>query len=85
MLKGTTKDGFDYIINDENLDDWDFLEYLAELDEKPQYIVKVAKVLLGADQYAKAKEFSKVNGRVSLSKMNALVSEILQSDDNTKN
>ena len=47
MLKGITKSGFEYEVEDKALDSWELLESLVEVDEgNVGAIVKVARQLL---------------------------------------
>lgn len=81
MIEGTTKSGFKFNIDDAVLDDWEILETVDEIENNPQRIVHLAKVILGAEQYAELKKECTVDGRVSTIKMNDAITEIL----NTKN
>ena len=85
MRKGTTSNGFNFKISDEALDDWELVETLDELEENPQRMVKVAKILLGTEQLNALKESCKENGRVSLKKMTSEITDILNSSKETKN
>lgn len=76
--------GFEYELNEDNLDNWELLEAIDEVEDNPERIVRVAKLLLGEADYARLKDFCRVNGRVSMSKMNEAVVEILKGDK-TKN
>lgn len=47
MLKGITKSGFDYEIEDKALDNWELLESLVAIDEgDTAAVIKVARQLL---------------------------------------
>lgn len=85
MRKGTTSNGFNFKISDEALDDWELVEALDELEDNPQRMVKVAKILLGTEQLNTLKESCKENGRVSLKKMTSEITDILNSSKETKN
>ena len=51
MLKGITKSGFDYEIEDKALDNWELLESLVAIDEgDTAAVVKVARQLLSKAQ-----------------------------------
>lgn len=85
MITGETTNGFKFEIEDKALDNWELLEIIDELDKNPQRIVKVAKIVLGMDQLEALKESCREDGIVSLSKMSAEISEILNSNKETKN
>ena len=76
--------GFEVEIDKEKLDDWETLEVIDELDEHPERTVRLAKKLLGDDDYQKLKEHCRVDGKVSMSGMMDAIGEILNGDD-TKN
>lgn len=76
--------GFEIEIDKERLDDWETLEVIDELDEYPERTVRLAKKLLGDDDYQKLKEHCRVDGKVSMSGMMDAIGEILNGDD-TKN
>lgn len=85
MIKGITQNGFEFVIEKDALDDWEIFEAISELDEKPQSIIKVAKLLLGQEQYSSLKEHCRENGRVKLTKMSEEINYILSSNKETKN
>lgn len=84
MLKGETKTGFKFEILDEALDDWEVLECLSDLEENPQGIIKVARLLLDQKQYKALKEHCKVNGHVKMSLMSNEISDIFESNSTAK-
>lgn len=47
MLKGTTKSGFFFEIEDKRLNNYELLEAISEIDETPLALPKVIKLLLG--------------------------------------
>ena len=60
MLKGITKSGFEYEVEDKALDSWELLESLVEVDEgNVGAIVKVARQLLDKRQLDKLKNHCK--------------------------
>lgn len=85
MIKGITPSGFKFVIENEALDDWEVFEAISELDDKPQLIIKVAKMLLGSEQYSSLKEHCRENGRIKLTKMSEEINLILSSNQETKN
>jgi hypothetical protein len=85
MIKGQTSSGFDYKLNDEAFNDWEILELIDELEEKPNAIVRLAKRLLEKDQYNALKKHCTVNGKVVMTTMMNEVTEILNTNQETKN
>ena len=53
MLKGTTKSGFNFDIEDKRLNNYELLEAISEVEESPLALPGVIKLLLG-DNKAKA-------------------------------
>ena len=78
MIKETLKNGFEVEIPDENLDDYELLEDLAELEEDDYWkIVSVYRRLLGKDQYKALKEHIRNDsGRVAATEMMDTLEEI---------
>lgn len=92
MLKGITKSGFDYEIEDKALDNWELLESLVAIDEgDTAAIIKVARQLLSKAQLGSLKEHcrDKDTGIVSRNKMLVEIADILKGEgsegDKTKN
>lgn len=79
VYKGTLSNGFRYEVKQEALDDYELLEYLADVEKNPALITKVVELLLGERQknnlikYLKNKE-----GKAKLSTMERLVGELFQ-------
>jgi len=77
--------GFEAEIQEDRLDDWEILEAIDELEERPERAVKIAKLLLGPEDYKRLKECCKEDGKVSMSSMIKALEEILNSNGETKN
>lgn len=56
MLKGTTKTGFKFELDEDRLENYELVEALAELEENPVALPKVLKMALGAEQTNQLKE-----------------------------
>lgn len=52
-MQGTTKSGFKFEVNEEAVKSMEFIDLVAELDEKPMIIGKVISFMLGEDQKKK--------------------------------
>ena len=85
MIRGQTKSGFEFEIDEEVLDNWEILEVIDELEEKPNLIVRLSKMLLEDEQYKKLKKHCTVNGKVVMTAMVNEVTEILNKNQETKN
>ena len=85
MIRGQTKSGFDFEIDEEVLDNWEILEVIDELEEKPNLIVRLSKMLLEDEQYKTLKKHCTVNGKVVMTAMVNEVTEILNNNQETKN
>ena len=87
MLRGKTKSGFEFEIDGEILDDYDFLELLCKIDEgETSLMIKMVDRLLGSEQKEKLKEHVKTDsGRVSAKKLLTEVMEIINTPQEGKN
>ena len=87
MITGKTNSGFEFKIQDENLDDWELLESLTNVDKgNISVIPSVALALLGEEQLNCLKSHVKgIHGRVSMNVMFQEIFEILHSTDQGKN
>lgn len=87
MIKGKTKSGFEFHIEEEVLDDYEILEDLCAIDEgEANKIPKVAIKILGDEQMKKLKDHIRgENGRASALKMGEAIGEILTGCNEGKN
>lgn len=77
-MKGKTKNGFEFDVDDTVLDDWELIEDLAESSKNGYAEIRAAKRLLGDKQYKDLKEFLRdESGRVSSRKMDAEIGAII--------
>ena len=86
-MRGKTESGFEYEIEEEILDDYDFLEILCQIDEGAVTpIVKMVDMLLGKEQKEKLKRHIRSqSGRVSATKLLNEVMEIFNATKAGKN
>lgn len=82
MIKGKTKSGFNYHIDENVLQDYELLEAIAETEKNPIFITKVVRMLLGDDTDKLKEHVRDENGHVSIEKMNVEITEIFQSQKN---
>lgn len=86
MLKGATTSGFKYEIPEENLNNYELLEELGELDTNPLALGRVVNLLLGKDQAKALKNHVRTDTNIVPSdKMTNEITEILQSNAQSKN
>lgn len=87
MLRGKTESGFEFEIDGEILDDYEFLELLCQIDEgETSLTIKMVDMLLGEEQKKRLKDHVKTaSGRVSAKKLLAEVMEIFNATKEGKN
>lgn len=79
--------GMQLVVEDDRLDDWEFLELLREYDKgNSGLIVDIMESILGAEQYNKLKAHLKErDGRVSSKTMISVFSDVMNGASATKN
>ena len=84
MIKGTTKSGFNYTIQEGALDDY---EELREIDKgNTSLIVDVIEKIIGSEQKEQLKKHVRdETGRVSIKRMVDEIGEILRGNQQGKN
>ena len=87
MLKGKTKSGFCFEIDETGLDDIEFVEALADLEEDALKLPKVCNMLLGKEQKAKLYDHLRnENGKVPVTDVSNAIVEIMSvAGESTKN
>lgn len=87
MRTGKTSTGFEFEINEHKLDDMEFLDALAEVDENPLALSKVIKAMLGDDQKKKLYNHLRTDeGRVPVKAVAKEIAEIMKiSQEEVKN
>ena len=79
MLKGTTKSGFFFEIEDKRLNNYELLEAISEVDENPLALPKVIKLLLGDNKANALKNHVRdEEGFVSAEDLMAEIKEIFE-------
>lgn len=56
LINGKTKSGFKYQIQKEQVENYEFMELIGEVEDNPAIFPKVFKMLLGKDQVSKLKD-----------------------------
>lgn len=86
MLKGKTPSGFEYEISDENLNNFELLEAMAEIEDDPLQVPRVIRLLLGKEGKNRLMDhLRKEDGTVPTDDVANELKEILTSSDNVKN
>lgn len=84
-LVGVTKSGFEYSIPKKNLNNYELVEVLGEVDTNPLYLPKVLKLLLGKEQTQKLKNHLRDDdGIVDTDKMTAELEDIFKAQKKLK-
>ncbi|HGF7640662.1 hypothetical protein LGV83_11620 [Enterococcus durans] len=78
IITGKTKSGFSYQIQKEQVENYEFVELIGEVDENPTKLPKVLKMLFGKEQTDKLKDHLRTeDGFVPTQKMIEEFSEVL--------
>ena len=87
MIKGTLSNGFEFQIDENNLDDMRFIEALEELDEgNPLAMTKVYNIVLGKGQKEELYKFiEKEHKKVPIKVMYDLFQELMTKSKDLKN
>mgnify|MGYP001003981516 CR=1 FL=1 len=84
-LVGVTKSGFAYSIPKKNLNNFELVEALGEIEDNPLVLPKVLKLLLGKEQTQKLKNHLRDNdGIVDTDKMTAELEDIFKAQKKLK-
>ena len=86
MILGKTKSGFEFSVAEERLNNYELLEAIGEIEENPLVLTRVVDLLLGKEQKKKLKDHIRTeDGLVPTDKLSDEITEIFQSQDETKN
>lgn len=86
MIKGKTESGFNYEIEEEELDDIELLELLADVGANPLLVPKIVTKVLGNDQKKALYDHVRdKNGRASTTRVSEEFTEILAGTKQLKN
>lgn len=84
-LVGVTKSGFEYSIPKKNLNNYELVEVLGEVDTNPLLLPKVLKLLLGKEQVEKLKNHLRdADGIIDTEKMTAELEDIFKAQQKLK-
>jgi len=86
MVKGTTKSGFEYAIPKENLNNYELVEALGEVEDNPLLIARTIDLLLGKEQKEALKNHLRTDsGIVPTDQITEEIMEIFENEKETKN
>lgn len=86
MITGKTSSGFEYTIPKENLNNYELVETLGEIEENPLLIAKTVNLLLGKEEANKLKDHLRTeSGIVPTDKISNEIMEIFNNQKETKN
>jgi len=86
MIIGKTSSGFEYQVPEENLNNYELVEVLGELESNPLLIAKTVTLLLGKEQRERLKDHLRTEGgTVPTDKISEEIMEIFNSQKETKN
>lgn len=84
-ITGVTKSGFAYSILEKNLNNYELVEALGEVDTNPLLLPKVLKLLLGKEQVEKLKNHLRgADGIIDTEKMIAELEDIFKAQQKLK-
>lgn len=84
-LTGITKSGFTYSISEKNLNNYELVEVLGEMESNPLLLPKVLRLLLGNDQTEKLKNHLRDDdGVISTEKITNELQDIFQAQARLK-
>lgn len=80
MIKGNTKSGFEFEIDENVFDDWELVEKFRAIEKgEDSLVVDVVEQILGIEQKERLKNFIRdKNGKVSARKMETELEEIFE-------
>ena len=86
-MKAQLKDGYKVEIDEDSLNDWEFIKLLRKIDKGDTgLIVDVAEALLGGEEEVdKLAKHLEVNGRTPADRMVDALTEIMESANELKN
>ena len=86
MVKGTTKSGLEYAIPKENLNNYELVEALGEVQDNPLLIARTIDLLLGKEQKEALKNHLRTDsGIVPTDQITEEIMEIFENEKETKN
>jgi len=86
MIEGKTTSGFEFKIDENIADDWEFLKMIRKTNDEPAYIIDVAGKVLGDKQLKKLEKHCRdKSGKVTITAITTEMTEIFESAGEIKN
>lgn len=86
MIKGKTQTGFEFEIDENVFDDWEMLEKFEAIDNgNSNMTVSVTRDILGQAQLDALKDHLRVDGKVTVTRMQEALEEIFEACGEAKN
>lgn len=85
MIKGKTKSGFKYEIDEKILNDYRFFELISEIDDKPYKAPKLVETMLGKEQKDKLLAHVEKDGHVDSKDVMKEIEDIFTNTKELKN
>lgn len=85
-LTGKSKCGFEYNVPEENLNNYELMEVLGEIETNPLLLSKSVNLLLGKEQTERLKDHLRTeSGMVPTDQISDVIMEIFESKKEAKN
>lgn len=86
MLKGTTKTGFNFELNEDNLNDYELFKLIAGLEENQWLLPKLVTKLLGEEQEKRLLDHVRTpDGKVPMNVIDKEITDIFSLSKELKN
>lgn len=86
MMNGKTSSGFEFTVDEKNLDNMELVDAIAEADSNPIAVTRIIKMLLGDEQKKQLYDHLRTaDGRVPIKDVTTAVVDIFNSDKSGKN
>ena len=86
MIKGKTKSGFEFEIDENVFDDWELLKNIRAIDKgESSLVVDVVETILGEQAEALESHLKEMHGKVTITAMEEELEAIFEASDSSKN
>ena len=86
MIKGKTSSGFEYVIDDMALNNYELFDAISEVKQNPVMMPRIVKLMLGEEQKNKLIDHVRdENGIATIEAMESEIMDIMQSHNQVKN
>lgn len=85
MIKGTTKTGFNYEINQKMLENYELVEKLGKLEKNPLILPEILEMILGEQVPLLKEHVRDKDGIVNITDINNEIADIFANSNQLKN